>query len=207
MWAYELAYRSKWWDDRLQLNANIFYYDYKDQQLSLEVPGGAGQTVTRNIGKSHLYGGEIEARVRPLEGLTLFASVGLLKTKFDEAVTFDQGALRNYSGNEFPESPSVTASAGGIWKHQSGLFVSTDVSYTDGYFSPRDLANNPLRYVDAFTLVNAQLGYETKNGTLAIFARNLFDEQYLTNVATPGLTGAAAIGTGRIVGVRGQMRF
>lgn len=207
MWAYELAYRSKWWDDRLQLNANVFYYDYKDQQLSVDVPGGAGQTMTQNVGKSHLYGGEIEVRVRPLEGLTLFASVGLLKTKFDEAVTFDQGALRNYRGNEFPESPSVTASAGGIWKHQSGLFVSTDVSYTDGYFSPRDLANNPLRYVDAFTLVNAQLGYETKNGTLAIFARNLFDEQYLTNVATPGLTGAAAIGTGRIVGVRGQMRF
>lgn len=207
MWAYELAYRSKWWDDRLQLNANVFYYDYKDQQLSVEVPGGAGQTMTQNVGKSHLYGGEIEARVRPLDGLTLFASVGLLKTKFDEAITFEQGALRNYAGKEFPEAPSVTASAGGIWKHQSGFFVSADVSYTDGYFSPRDLANNPLRYVDSFTLVNAQLGYETRHGTLAIFARNLFDEQYLTSIATPGPTGSASIGEGRVFGVRGQARF
>lgn len=207
MWAYELAYRSKWWDDRLQINANIFYYDYKGQQLTSEVPGGAGQTITRNIGRSHLYGGEIEARMRPLEGLTLFASVGLLKTKFDEAITFDQGALRNYSGNEFPESPSVTATIGGIWKHQSGFFAGADVSYTDGYFSPRDLSNNPLRYVDSFTLVNAQLGYETKHGTLAIFARNLFDKQYLTAISTPGLTGSASIGDGRVVGVRGQVRF
>ncbi len=43
MWAHELAYRSKWWDDRLQLNANVFYYDYKDQQLSVDVPGGPGK--------------------------------------------------------------------------------------------------------------------------------------------------------------------
>lgn len=207
MWAYELAYRSKWWDDRLQLNANIFYYDYKDQQLAVDVPGGAGQTMVQNVGKSHLYGGEIEARVRPLEGLTLFASVGLLKTKFDEATTLESGVIRNYSGKEFPEAPSVTVSGGGIWKHQSGFFVSADISYTDGYFSPRDLSNNPLRYVDSFTLVNAQLGYETKHGTLAIFARNLFNEQYLTSIATPGPTGSASIGDGRVFGVRGQARF
>ncbi len=206
MWAYELAYRSKWWDDRLQLNANVFYYDYKDQQLAQEtaIPG---QTFTQNVGKSHLYGGEIEARVRPMDGLTLFASVGLLKTKFDEGTTFEQGALQNLAGKEFPEAPSVTVSGGGIWKHQSGFFVSADVSYTDGYFSPRDLSNNPLRYVDSFTLVNAQLGYETKHGTLALFARNLFDEQYLTAISTPGPTGSAAIGDGRVFGVRGQMRF
>lgn len=207
MWAYELAYRSKWWDDRLQLNANFFYYDYKDQQLEVDAPGGLGQTMTQNIGKSHLYGGEIEARVRPMEGLTLFASVGLLRTKFDEGITLNQGAPLNLAGKEIPEAPSVTASVGGVWKHQSGFFVSADVSYTDGYFSPRNLANNPLRYVDSFTLANAQLGYESKYGTLAIFARNLFDEQYLTSIATPGPAGSAAIGDGRIVGVRGQVRF
>ncbi|ARQ02749.1 hypothetical protein CAK95_04855 [Pseudorhodoplanes sinuspersici] len=207
MWAYELAYRSKWWGDRLQLNANVFYYDYKDQQLAVEIPGWTGQSMTQNVGKSHLYGGELEVRVRPVDELTLFASVGLLKTKFDEATTFDGGTLQNYAGNEFPEAPSVTVSAGGIWKHQSGMFVSADVSYTDGYFSPRDLSNNPLRYVDSYTLVNAQIGYETKNGTLAIFARNLFDEQYLTSISTPGLSGSAAIGDGRVVGVRGQLRF
>ena len=208
MWAYELAYRSKWWDDRLHLNANIFYYDYKDQQLAVDVPGSLGQTMVQNIGKSHLYGGEIEVRVRPVDGLTLFASIGLLKTKFDEGTTLDGGALLNLAGKEFPESPSVTASAGGIWKHQSGFFVSADVSYTDGYFSPRALANNPLRYVDSFTLVNTQIGYETKYGTLALFARNLFDEQYLTNInVSGGVPTTAGIGDGRIVGVRGQVRF
>jgi outer membrane receptor protein involved in Fe transport len=102
---------------------------------------------------------------------------------------------------------SVTASAGGIWRHQSGFFASADVSYTDGYFSPRDLANTPLRHVDSFVLVNAQIGYETKYGTLSVFARNLFDEQYLTSIATPGPTGSASIGDRRLIGVRGTARF
>jgi outer membrane receptor protein involved in Fe transport len=158
-----------------------------------------------NIGKSHLYGAEIEARVRPIDGLTLFASIGLLKTKFDEATTFDGTSVVNYAGNEFPEAPSVTAAIGGTWKHRSGFFVSADVSYTHGYFSPRDLSNSPLRHVSSFTLVNTQIGYETKYGTVAIFSRNLFDEQYLTSIATPDVE--ATIGDGRVVGVRGTARF
>ncbi len=146
--------------------------------------------MTQNVGKSHLYGGEIEVRVRPLEGLTLFASVGLLKTKFDEAITFDQGALRNYRRKRVSRiAERDAASAGGIWKQPVRTLRQHGRVLHRRLFQPHVIWRTiRLRYVDAFTLVNAQLGYETKNGTLAIFAlqsvrRAVFD---LTNVATPG---------------------
>lgn len=201
LWSYELAYRSKWLDDRLQLNANVFYYDYKNQQILTYNPDFPGQTITENTGKSHAYGAEIEARWRPVEELTLFSSLGLLKTRFDRAVT----AVGDLRGNEFPQAPAVTFAAGAIWRHRSGFFVGADASYTDGFYSAGDLTNTPSRHINSFTLVNAQVGYENEHGTVTLFARNLLDKQYLTNIDETGLS--ATIGDGRMVGLRATMRF
>lgn len=201
LWSYELAYRSKWFDNRLQFNANAFYYDYKNQQILTYNPSFPGQTVTENSGKSHAYGAEIEARWRPIEELTLFSSLGLLKTRFDRAVT----AVGDLRGNEFPEAPAVTFAAGATWRHRSGFFIGADASYTDGFYSAGDLTNTPSRHIKSFMLVNAQAGYENEYGTVALFARNLLDKQYLTSIDETGLS--ATIGDGRLVGVRGTLRF
>lgn len=201
LWSYELAYRSRWLDDRLQVNANLFYYDYRNQQILVENPIVPGGTFTQNGGRSHAYGAEIEARWRPLEGLTLFSSLGLMRTRFDEAIT-DAGNLR---GKRFPESPTLTFALGGIYRHHSGFFVGADMSYTDGFYSAGDLMNTSSRYLSSFVLVNAQVGYEMRHATITLFARNLLDKQYLTSKSAGGLD--ATIGDGRVVGIRGTARF
>ena len=53
LWSYELAYRSRWLEDRLQVNANTFYYDYRDQQLVVDNPFIIGASTTENVAKSH----------------------------------------------------------------------------------------------------------------------------------------------------------
>jgi outer membrane receptor protein involved in Fe transport len=201
LWSYELAYRSRWLDDRLQMNANVFYYDYSNQQIVVDNPLVAGTSVTQNAGKSHAYGAEIEGRARVLDGLTVVASVGLLKTEFDEAVT----AIGTFNGKSFPESPAVTASLGAIYKHRSGVFAAADISFTDGYYSAGDLLNDPRRYVDSYTLVNARIGYETKHATISLFARNLLNEKYLTSISAG--YNEATIGDGRMIGIRATGRL
>lgn len=202
LWSYELAYRSKWLDDRLQFNGNVFYYDYRNQQILTYNPNFPGQTVTANSARSHAYGAEIEARYQATPSLELFSSLGLLKTRFDEGVTANGIDL---TGREFPEAPTVTASIGALWRHESGFFVGADVSYTDGYYSAGDLANTPGRFVDSFTLVNAQLGYENENFSATAFAKNIFDKQYLTAVLDGG--GQAVIGDGRSFGFKLTGKF
>lgn len=202
LWSYELAYRSKWFDDRLQVNANVFYYDYDNQQILTFNPAFPGQTVTENSAKSHAYGAEIELRYLATSNFEVYSSVGLLRTRFDEGTTSDG---LNLNGKEFPESPTLTASLGGIWRHDSGFFAGADISYTDGYYSGGDLANTPDRFVDSFTVVNAQVGYEAKNFTVTAFARNLFDEEYLTSITSGGTQ--ATIGDGRVFGIRATGRF
>ncbi len=201
LWAYELAYRSKWMDDRLQINGNVFYYDYTNMQVPVAVPGFLGQAYTYNVntGKAHSYGAEIEARWNFDSGLEMFGGLGLIRTRFDEG-DFEGSSL---VGNKFPQAPAVTASLGGIYRHHSGWFVGGDVSFTDGYYSKGDVRNRPAYEVDSYTIVNAQAGYRDDRFEFLVYAKNLLDEKYLTSV-----TGNSAnVGDERTIGLQLTRRF
>lgn len=194
LWDYELAYRGQFWDQRLVVGANIFYYDYKNQQVAVEDPRFPGTAVTENAGSSRAYGAELEARVNLDMGLQLFGSLGLLKTEFKDFSTIDG----NFDGNEFPEAPTVTGSLGGIYRHHSGFFAAADVSYTGEYYSAADIENTSLQQIDPYTLVNARFGYDTRYFTVTLFADNLLNDEYLTSISSYGL---GTIGDGRVVGL------
>lgn len=204
LWAYELAYRSKWLDDRLQINGNVFYYDHSNMQVPVPVPHpilSGGYSYTINAARAHSYGAEIEARWNFDSGLEVYAGLGLLKTKFDEGVY--NGI--NIAGNEFPEAPALTASLGAIYKHESGWFAGGDVSFTDGYYSKGDVRNLPVTAVDSFTIANAQVGYQTDNLTFVAYAKNLLNEKYLTGISSNGAS--ASIGDARSFGLQLTQKF
>lgn len=77
------------------------------------------------------------------------------------------------------------------------------MSFTDGYYSKGDVKN--VRALDSFTVVNANIGYEKDNLKITAFARNLFDEEYLTSISSNG--NLATIGDGRSFGVRVNATF
>ncbi len=204
LWAFEVAYRSKWLDDRLEFNVNGFYYDFDNLQIDVDDPNPfSPQTITANIGKAHAYGAEFELRARLTNELTGFASLGLLKTKFDSA----QSAMGNFEGNSFPEAPAATVNVGGVYRHESGFFASADLSYTGSYYSVGNISNRAVEKVDGFTIVNAALGYEARHWSLTLYAKNLFDEQYLTGLSVSNLDSEANIGDGRAFGVRARATF
>ncbi|MEG6508392.1 TonB-dependent receptor [Methyloligella sp. 2.7D] len=197
---YEFSYRSTWMNNTLDLNSNVFYYDYQDQQVAV-LNQYYGVAEILNAGSSHAYGAEIEGRWRPIKPLELFASAGFLETKFDKMVT-SQG---DFSGNEFPEAPPFTFSAGGMYRSEAGWFVGANLRLTDGYYSNGGLSNSPLVAVDGYTVVDVRAGWAWDRFTLTLFAKNLFDEQYLTQVdrnnAPPLASAYAFVGEERLVGL------
>lgn len=56
------------------------------------------------------------------------------------------------------------------------------------------------QYLDSFTVVNLQFGYESEHLKVTAFAKNLFDEQYLTGIDSTG--SLATIGDGRTFGLQ-----
>ena len=206
---YELAFRSQWWDDRLTVNANIFYSDWSDQQIQIQgLTGFLDQDIV-NAGQSNLYGAELSIVAEPTEGLTLFSTLGLLETEFDE---FTLGDDTDLSGNEFAQAPNVTFSAGFDYEHPSGVYTNWNVSYAGERFSdPENIAAN---IGDSYTLVNARIGYRVDPVNIYVFANNIFDERYIQRqqvvnpaTATPTAQPFFVINEPRLFGVAVQASF
>ena len=192
-WNYETSLRSRWLQDRLSIDVTAFYLDWTNQQVSIGTGGG---TFTENAGASHLYGLELEAAYRPRStDLTLHAALGLVRSEFD---TFLIGET-DFSGNELPDSPNVTANAGATFRPGSGLLISADASYTGEAFSQP--SNSEGSIVEAYSLVNLKLGYEARRWALYGEASNLLDEQYLREAFDFGGVRFGRVGDPRVVRV------
>jgi iron complex outermembrane receptor protein len=71
-------------DNRLQLNAEAFYLDYRDQQIAfVKLVGASATLVTENAGKSSAYGVELEGDVLVTPNTRLGAQVQHLQAKYD----------------------------------------------------------------------------------------------------------------------------
>lgn len=209
LWNYELSYRSTWLGNRLRLNGNLYYMDWTDQQAAL---GEGINRVVVNAGESRLFGVEADLRWLASETWSFFVAAGYNDTEFTDFDLVDP----LLTGNEFPVSPEYQISTGGVASFESGLFLSLDVSYTDGYFSDTENAPSPAEpdvdnRNDAYTVVNAKLGYQAGSWTANLFARNLFDEDYTLrmNRADPRSLGEgfATVGAPRVVGVEFLVDF
>jgi len=207
-WTYEASVRTQWLDRRLTVNANAFFTQWRNQQVNVIGPTGLGADFnTVNAGESRLWGGEIDMRARPLPGLETFAGIALVQTEFTEFI--DNGV--DLSGNEFPNAPEVTASFGASYFFDNGVEIHGDASYTAAAFS--DAQNDPRTTSDARFLVNLRAGYQAETWGAFVFARNLFDVDYVTQATlptAPGLLGGSSFartGEPLTVGVYATFNF
>jgi iron complex outermembrane receptor protein len=92
--AYTVGSKNRFLDNRLQLNIEGFYWDYKDQQIShlgaalaATTPGGAIYAPlfkTENAGKATIYGAELETLFQAGAHDLLSANVQYLHARYDE---------------------------------------------------------------------------------------------------------------------------
>ena len=83
--AWTIGSKNRFFDNRLQLNLEGFYWKYRNQQLAhigIDLAGQSGN-FTQNIGRSTIYGGDVETRFVVLPSLIVNAQVQYLHTKND----------------------------------------------------------------------------------------------------------------------------
>ncbi len=91
--AYTLGAKNRFFDNKLQLNIEAFYWDYKDQQITyvggVRTAGGtfAQGSTTVNAGKSRIYGAEFEARFAPSRNDLFNLNVQYLNGKYNSLQT------------------------------------------------------------------------------------------------------------------------
>ncbi|NQZ56270.1 MAG: TonB-dependent receptor, partial [Lentisphaeraceae bacterium] len=204
-WNYELALRSHWLESQLFVNANIFYTDYEDMQVyeRVQVQGSpTSLSYTTNAGSAHTYGAELEVIYRPrqIEGLNLYANLGILKTKYDE---YNNG-MEDFSGNEFEDAPELSWNAGISYQHKSGLYGSIEALYQSSAYQWND---NEFE-IDQHVIVDAKLGYKYNDQySVYLYAKNLLNEKYFASVSTSTSNPYATVGLPQTFGVVFDYKF
>ncbi len=89
--AYTVGSKNRFWDNRVQLNVEGFFWKYKDQQNTHFGRGANGEVelVTENIGESTNKGIEVELLVKPLPNTLLRADVQYLDAEYDRFIYSD----------------------------------------------------------------------------------------------------------------------
>ncbi len=204
---YELSLRSIWLDGELTVNANLFYLDWEDQQISVNLGGGQYDTEVVNAGNSKVKGFEFSADYTPDTNWSVYGSLGYAKTEFTDYVT-TQGT---FDGRPFTDSPKWTGSLGATYRADSGIFANLNAVYTDDSIAqlvPNGEAGQELKN-ESHTLVNLRAGYEWQNEWdwgVYLNVQNLFDEEYVAQ-AEKGGVGTHALSTPRQASIEMRASF
>jgi len=193
--SYEFGIKSRFLDDRLIVNLAAFRNDSKDMQLSVFTATTGAASVIQNAAAARIQGLEIETVLRPVDNLTINASLALLDPEYKR---FIDGGVDVSNNRAFPHAPETTASIGADWRVAEGDWgkfnIYADLNYSSEYFTFPYALTAPSRsdqvagtsQSQGRTIVNLRAtlaefavgGMETE---ISVFVRNLTKEDAPSN--------------------------
>lgn len=182
--SFEIGSKNSLMGNALQLNAALFYSDYRGYQASQTAALIGGGVGIFNIGSAKIYGAEGEIKALLGKNTRVGVNASYLHTEFGDNITANDGGNNavDISGNRLPNSPTFAAtvsldhdfmvSSGKVSAHIDGKYSS---SYYFSVFNLPDVENS------SFFLANASLAYEPDVGGWRIqaYVRNIFDKDVL----------------------------
>jgi iron complex outermembrane receptor protein len=187
--------------NRLRLNGDVFYNNYKDFQA--RVSGIATDPTTGlpdpvlsvlNAGKLSIKGAELEASWTPLDGLLLDTQIGYLDAKYKE---FDDAQFSNFGGSRAFQTPAFSpkwtlragaqysfglGSMGGITIGGQTRYRSRQALAVDNTFVNTDTEIQGL-FQNGYWLEDARIVWEdsSKKFAVGLYGYNLTNKLYKTD--------------------------
>ncbi|WP_294060006.1 TonB-dependent receptor [Sphingomonas sp.] len=202
--SYEVGMKSAFLDHKLFVNLAGFYSDYKDQQVTIQVPAlpnGIASFVD-NAGKAVIYGFELETRMVPSRHFQASVAVGYTNADYKEFFTYIGGGTTPVDVSDqrsFQNTPEWTANASATWSED---LAGGTIAFTPSVALRSDTQMfefaTPALDQDGYALVDAALNWTSGSGRyrVGVAARNLTDARYrVGGYNFPGaLTGNSVIG-------------
>lgn len=184
--SFELGIKSRFADNRIQLNATAFQVTYDGFQANnFVLLNGAVVTNLTNAGSVRSTGFELDLLANPVEGLDLFANVAYADAKVRR---FNPNPLTNApdarNGTKLPLAPAWSWNIGAAYEtpfsafgSEYKVYVRTAYNHVGSQFS--DLGESGP--IDSYGLWNASVGYSDAddNVRLTFMMRNITDDSYV----------------------------
>ena len=182
---YELSH--KYNDTKFNLATNLFYTNWSHQQVSVRLSNDFYDTQIENASRSEIYGAEFQGNYYLTDAQTLSLNAGYVHTRF---VDFKKSGF-NYTGNEFPNAPKVTAM-------MTYKLMLTDLWAvgTTGRFLGKSYSNaeNTRKITDQYYFdLNTQ--YAFSSYSLEFYVKNVFDKEYVIHDGSPSAALTSTTGT------------
>jgi iron complex outermembrane receptor protein len=193
-WSYEIGGKARLFDGRLDISSSAFLTRIDDRQVYSFDLFTAAQIIANPIPKAEIRGVEVETLWRPIGGLELSASLGLLDTeikKYDTSVYASLPAAGDYTGNKLPMTAHVSYSLGAQYSFAVAtdwdLILRSDFSSAGGdYYWEVDNADE-RKTLDLVSL-RASLAHD--GFTITGFVDNAGDEPYVLEYISQRFSGA-----------------
>jgi iron complex outermembrane recepter protein len=190
--AYTIGSKNRLLDNRLQINVEAFYYDYKDYIVSEYLTQGpaAGDFVLYNANKTQIYGAEFETQMRASERDLFNLNLALLHAEYtDFNLPVASNGLTDLSGYTAMKSPSVSIQAGyqHTWNVGQGALVQAGVTthFDSSYWTLFD--HTPGSAQPSYTKTNIVVSYVAPGNRWHVqaYANNLEDSAVIATAAPP----------------------
>ncbi|MEL0087657.1 MAG: TonB-dependent receptor [Halieaceae bacterium] len=177
----EVGIKTTLLDSKLRLNATWFDTDIDGYQSNQQLPTGLG-TYVSNEAKVETSGLDLQLEALPAQFLRL--SAGLLYMN-DYDITEGPSA-----GYNLPFTAELSVNLGAtvfVPIGQGTGYWRTDYSYMDDHTTTASVALAQENNIDNRTLLNSRIGWRTDHWDVALWGKNLTDDNYASLSALPFL--------------------
>jgi iron complex outermembrane receptor protein len=205
----EVGLKGRFLENHLQINADVFKYDYRDLQLTAIVADpftGANASQTVNAAKASVSGGEIEGKYLASSDDKINFSATYLDAHFK---TYKPTAAVDWAGYSLDKSPKFTV--GLSYSHSflldggASLNATVGTRYSASYVLS-DYGNGVQFAQGAYHMSNASLTYAPigDKWSLQAYVRNIENKTIMTNYSASfaGFPATVGLGSPRLAGVR-----
>ena len=179
-WNYEVGTHLNLLGDKLTLDADLYYIDWKHMQLTYTYIGIG--TITTNAGHADSKGAEIAVNARPVRGLDLSLTYGYTYARF---LSYHKSEETDYTGKRLPMVPQNTLGANANYTREhlgwlDKLMVNVSVNALGKiYWAEDNVVQQPF-----YAVANAKVALAKGCLTWSVWAKNLTSTDYLANVMT-----------------------
>lgn len=219
----ELGFKSTLWDNRLQLNGNLFWTEVHGYQTTAYDDANRVTYLT-NAGAVRSRGLELESTLVPIRGLTLnlngsYNDVRYLSYKdapCPPEVSLQAGAPAScdLSGHQVVGASKYIANVNGEykWNWNNGLEEYVTASYAYRSKAVGTVEDSDYAQIPGYGLVNLSTGFRGDLGPgqwdVSLWLKNAFDKTYYTTLWSEGNGGySGLLGSERTLGVTGRYDF